>query len=65
MTWRVERRERPTPEPGTFVVRVTSAEKSFDELVLVWEGPGEPPERKPDEVRLHLREPAHVPYLDN
>lgn len=65
MGWRVEYRERPTPEPGTFRVRITSAERSFDDLVLVWEGPGEPPEREPDVVKLNLREPAPVPYLDN
>lgn len=65
MGWRVEHRERTTPEPGKFVVRVSSAERSFDELVIVWEGPGEPPERKPDSVKLHVREPAPIPYLDN
>lgn len=63
MTWRIEVRD-PEAQYNPFTGK-WEAFLAGPSLVAVWEGPGEPPERKPDEVKLHLREPAPVPYLDN
>jgi len=54
MTWRVVRRHRTPTDPGTFVVRVSTAEASGQRLAAEWDGDTPPSGRRPDAVRLTL-----------